>query len=117
MNEKGGLIKGGYSVEFFGSCGKKVLWKVVYDHGVEEGNDSDEIGLRRFDFNLFEKDEEGVGREGLSEYPYLLILMDLWPGDWKKRSKRKNMKVGEGSGKNLGMVNGRYRKVRRFSKQ
>ena len=31
------------------------------DHVVEEGTDHDEIGLRRFYFNLFGGDEEGFG--------------------------------------------------------
>ena len=44
---------------------------MVDDHVVEEGNDHDEIGLRGFGFNLFDKDEEGVVREVFSEYPYL----------------------------------------------
>ena len=36
MNKKGDLIKGGYLVEFFGHDRKKVIWKVVGDHVVEE---------------------------------------------------------------------------------
>ena len=41
---------------------KKVLWEVVNDHVVEEPTDHEDIGLRGFDFNFFEKDEEGVVR-------------------------------------------------------
>ena len=51
------LIKGGYSVEVFSYYGNKVLWEVVDDHVVEEGNDHDEIGLREFDFNFLSEDE------------------------------------------------------------
>ena len=58
---------------------------MVDDHVVEEGNDHDEIGLRGFGFNLFDKDEEGVVREVFSEYPYLLMLMNIWPGDWNNK--------------------------------
>ena len=29
----------------------------------------DEIGLHEFDFKLFDEDEDGVVREGFSEYP------------------------------------------------
>ena len=32
VDEKEKLIKGGYSVEVFGSDRKKVIWEVVYDH-------------------------------------------------------------------------------------
>ena len=60
-----------YSVGVLGYDGNKVLWKVVDNHAVEETKENDEIGLWGFDFNLFDKYEKGVGREGLIEYPYL----------------------------------------------
>ena len=53
--------------------------------------------------------------EGFSEYPYLLMLMKLWPRYWKNDLKRMNMNVDEYNGKALVMVNGRYQKVWRFS--
>ena len=58
-------------MEVSGSDGKKILWEVVYDRVIDEGKDHYEIGLRGFDFNLFDEDEEGVVREGLSGYNYL----------------------------------------------
>ena len=88
---------------------------MVHNHVIEEVNYHDEIGIRGFGFNLFDEDEERVGREVLSEYPYLLISMKVWPGYWKNQLERMNMKVDEENGKAAGMVNGRYRKVRRFS--
>ena len=51
----------------------------------------------------------------MSEYPFLLMSMELWHGDWKSRLERMNMKVDVDNGKSAGMVNGRNRKVRRFS--
>ena len=30
-----------------------------------------------FYFNFFDEDDKGVSREGLSEYSYLLMLMDI----------------------------------------
>ena len=54
-------------------------------------------------------------REGLSEYTYLLILMKLCPGDCKNRLDWMSMKVDEGTGKYLGMVNGWAWKVWSFS--
>ena len=49
-------------MEVIGFDGNKVLWEVVYDHVVEEGNDHEEIGLRGFYFNLFDKNDKEVGR-------------------------------------------------------
>ena len=54
---------------------------MVYDHVVEERNDHEEIVLRGFDFNVYNEDEEGVVREGSSEFPYLQMLINLWTGD------------------------------------
>ena len=60
------------------SDGKKVIWEVVDNHVVDEGNNHDEIGLQGVDFGSFGKNKEGVIIEGLIEYPYLLILMNIW---------------------------------------
>ena len=61
---KENLVSGGYSVEVVGHDKKKVTWKVVDDHAVEEPSDHEDIGIRGFDFNIFDEDEEGVVREG-----------------------------------------------------
>ena len=82
-NEKETLIKGWCLVEVVGSYGKNFLWGVLVNHIVEEVNDHDEIGLQGFDFNLFDEDEKGVDREGMSEYTYSLMLTKMWLGDWK----------------------------------
>ena len=55
VNEKENIIKVGYLVEFFGHDGKKVFWEVVDDCFLEAPTDYGEIGLWRFDFNLFSK--------------------------------------------------------------
>ena len=54
---------------------------MVDDNVVEEATDHDEIGLLGFDFNFFNDKEKRVGREGSSEFPYLLMLIKLCPGD------------------------------------
>ena len=54
---------------------------MVGDHVVEEPSDHEDIGLRGFDFNIFDEDEKGVVREECSE-PYLKMLIKLWPGYW-----------------------------------
>ena len=43
---------------------KKLLLGVVDNHVVVEENDHDEIGIEGFYFNSFDKDEEGIRREG-----------------------------------------------------
>ena len=45
-----------------GSYGKKFIWEVVDDHVVEERKDHYDIGLQGFDFNSFDKYEEGFVR-------------------------------------------------------
>ena len=65
---------------------------------------------------MFDQDEEGGVREGLNNYHYLLMLMKIWPGDWKNQLERINLKVDEDNGKAVGMVNGGTRKVQRFSR-
>ena len=83
VNEKEKLVKGGHLVLVVGHDKKKVLWEVVDDNVVEEPTDNDEIGLQGFDFNFLDEEEKGVGREGSSEFPYLLMLIKIWPRDWK----------------------------------
>ena len=85
-------------MEVVGCDKKKVLLGVFVDHVVEERTYHEEIGLRGFYFNLFDKDEEGVVREGSSEFPYLLMLIKLWPGNWKYKLKRTNKRVDEDNG-------------------
>ena len=77
-------------MEFVGYDGKKVLLELVGDHVVEEPTDHDEIGLQGFDFNLFDKDDKGICREGSSEFQYLLMLIKLWPGSWKTQLNNMN---------------------------
>ena len=110
------IIKGGYLVEVVGSDGNNVLWEVVDNHVVEEKNDHDDIGPRGFDFNFIDEDKEGVGRVGLSKYHYLSMLTNPWPGDCKNHFKRMNMRVYEENGKTAGMVNIKYQKICRFSR-
>ena len=50
-------MKGKYLVEVVGHDNKKVLWEVFGDNVVEEPSDHEEIGLRGFDFNIYDEDE------------------------------------------------------------
>ena len=93
MKNKEALIKGGCSVEVSVSNGKKFLWIVVDYCGLDEVRDSDEIGLQGFCFNFFDTDEDMVVIEGLRDYHYLLMLMNLWPGYCTNKWEIINMKA------------------------
>ena len=114
VNEKEKLVKGNYSVDAVGHGKKNVLSEVVDDHMDEEPSDHEDIGLRGFDLNIFNEDEEGVVREGCSE-TYLKMLIKIWPGYWISQLKRIHRKADEENGKALNKGNIRYRKVCRFS--
>ena len=53
------MIKGGYYMEVLGSDGKKLVWKVIDGHVVNDPNNNGEIGLQGFGFYLF----DGYGGE------------------------------------------------------
>ena len=44
------------------------------------------------------------------------MLIKIWPGDWNNQSERINMKVDEENDKAVGMVNGHYQNIWRFSR-
>ena len=52
------------------------------DHVTYVKEDYKYIGIRGFDYSLFEEKEGGEKREGLDGFPYLKHLIKLWPGDW-----------------------------------
>ena len=54
--------------------------------------------------------------EVLSEYPYLLILMNIWPGNWNNQLERTNINVDGDNGKAVRMANGWDRKFWQFSR-
>ena len=43
------------------------------------------MGLRGFDYSLFEEKEGGGEQKGLDRSPYLEHIIKLWPGDWEKQ--------------------------------
>ena len=69
-------------MEVLGSEGKKVICEVVDDHVIEEATDHDDIELRGYDFDLFDKYEKGVDREVLGEFTYLLMLIFFFSFFW-----------------------------------
>ena len=59
------------------------------DNIITEKEDYKDIGLHGFDDKLFEEEESWGTREGLYGYPYLKHLIQLWPGDWVTRMRRR----------------------------
>ena len=72
--------------------GGEIVWTCVKDHIIDDKDQYKAIGLRGFDYKIFEEYEGGGTREGLDRYPYLKHLIQLWPGDclnqMEKRMKR-----------------------------
>ena len=60
------------------------FWTCVKDYIIDEKEDYKDIGLRGFDYKLFEEEEGRGTREVLDGYPYLKHLIQMWPGDWVK---------------------------------
>ena len=62
---------------------------------VEEGVEHEELGLRGFDFNLF-NEERGVFVGGDVKWlPYFSMIMKLWPGYLEDHIDRVNKKLYE----------------------
>ena len=59
---------------------------------------------------------EGCVGVDVKEWPYLLIIIKLWPGDWEEQIKRMNKKVDADNGRGETQDNGLFRKLRRFSR-
>ena len=95
--------------------GGTIVWTCVKDHVIDEKEDHKDIGIRGFDYRLFEE-EEGRGKlEVLDGSPYLKHLIKLWPGDWEKQMKKKNEAVCM---KNRVTLNGGgKRQVKNFTRQ
>ena len=63
------------------------------DHVIDEQEDYKEIGLRGFDYKLFEEDEGGGKRERLDGYPYFKHFIKLWTGYWLRQMGKLNKAV------------------------
>ena len=75
------MVKGGYSDYVAEVNGKKVTWEVANDHVVHEGVEDEDLGLQGFGFYLFNEERQGCVGDDVKELLYLVIIMDLWPGD------------------------------------
>ena len=85
------------------------------DHVIEEKEDYKEIGLRGFDYSLFEDKKGREEREGLDGFPYLKHLIKLWPGDWEKQMEKMNEAVTMNNPVTLN--GGGKRQVKKFTRQ
>ena len=60
------------------------------DHIIDEKEDYKDIGLRVFEYKLFEEEDGRGTRKGLYGYPYLKHLIQQWPGDWVRQMAKMN---------------------------
>ena len=97
------------------SKGGTNVWTCVKDHVIDEKKDYKDIGLRGFNYKLFEEEEGGGKQEGLDGSPYLKNLIKLWPGDWEKQMEKMNEAVCM---KNCVTLNGGGKwQVKKFTRQ
>ena len=82
VKEKEELVTRSFLVSVPHPKGGTSVWTCVKDHVIDEKEDYKEIGLRGFDYRLFEEKEGGGKLEGLDGYPFLKHIIKLWPGDW-----------------------------------
>ena len=102
-------------LRFLTSTGK-VIWEVVDDHVVEDGVEHEDVGLRCFDFNLFDEERDGCVGDDVKLLPYLLMIMKLLNGDWEEHIDPMNKKVDKDNERRGNQDNGRFQKLRRFSR-
>ena len=112
--DKQALLKGGYLVGFYDNYGKKVILEVVDKHVVEQGVEHQELGIRGFDFNLFDEDMEVYVKGDVKELPYLLMLVKLWHGYLKEQIYRINKNLDKDNGRGGNQDNGRFQKLWRL---
>ena len=93
VKEKEELIKREFSVSVPNPKGGAIVWTCVKDHIINENEDYKDIGLRGFDYKLFEEEEVGGTREGKDGYPYLKHLIQLWPDYWLRQMEKMNEAV------------------------
>ena len=93
VKEKEELITRSFSVSVPHPKGGGIVWTCTKDHIIDEKEEYKEIGLRGFNYSLFEEKEGGGKREGLDGYPYLKHLIHLWPVYWLRHMEKMNEAV------------------------
>ena len=95
--------------------GGNIVFTCVNDNIIDEKEKYEAIGLRGFDYKLFEEEEGGGTREGLYGYPCFKHLIQLWTGDWEKQMEKMNEAIGMKNRVTVG--GGGKRIVRLFRRQ
>ena len=72
----------------------EIVWTCVKDHIINEKEDYRDIGIRGFDYKLFEEEQGGGTRKVLDGYPYLKHLIQLWTGYLVRNMAKINIGVG-----------------------
>ena len=58
------------------------------DHVIEEKEEYKDIGIRGFNYSVFDEKKGGGKGEGLDGSPYLKHLIKFRPGDWGKKMEK-----------------------------
>ena len=88
------LIKRFFDVCYVYTVKGGVVCTLAKDDIINQKQQCEAIGLRGFDYKLFEEQEFGGIRDGLDRYPYLNHPIQLWLGCWVKHMAKKNLEVG-----------------------
>ena len=70
--------------------GGGIICTCVKNHIIDEKEQYKDIGLRGFDYKLFEEEEGRGTQEVLDRYPYLKHQNHLWIGYWVKHMAKIN---------------------------
>ena len=95
--------------------GGNIVWVCVKDNIIEGRFQYESIGIRGFDYKLFEKYEGGGIQGVLYGYPYLKNLLQLWTVYLVKHMGKINEAVGENNF--LDKSGGEKRSVHNFRRQ
>ena len=91
--------------------GGNIVWNCVKNNIIKEQEYYKYIGLRGFDYKLFEE-EDGGGVRG-----YLNHIIQLWSGGWVKQIEKMNEMVGMKNFILMSGINRWLRLVRHFTRQ
>ena len=83
---------------------------------VEEGFEYEDLGLRGFDFNIFDEERERYVGDDVKYFPCLFMIMKLWPGYLEYQLGRMKNKLDEENGRGGTQKNRKIGKLWRFSR-
>ena len=115
FKKKEGLIKREFFVSVSHPKGGAIVWTCMKYHTIDEKQDYKDIGLRGFDYKLFEEEGGGGNREGLDGYTYLKHIIQLGQDHWLNQIAKTNEAFGMNN--YFTMEGGGRRLVRPFRRQ